>query len=102
MCGIAGIVDFDRKPVEPGLLLAMNQAIMHRGPDDEGYVIINPVTAQYRSYCGAISPAEIKQQLPAISAAGVVAGASIGLSHRRFSIIDLSAAAHQPCFFPEK
>lgn len=35
MCGIVGIVDFER-PVEPALLDRLNAAITHRGPDDAG------------------------------------------------------------------
>lgn len=45
----------------------MNQALIHRGPDDEGYYL-----------------SEI-DRLP-----------SVGLGHRRLSIIDLSSAGHQP------
>jgi asparagine synthase (glutamine-hydrolysing) len=38
MCGIAGIVDLSgRRPVPPGALQRMADAIVHRGPDDEGY-----------------------------------------------------------------
>jgi asparagine synthase (glutamine-hydrolysing) len=36
MCGIAGIVRFDGKPIEPATLDAMQRAIKHRGPDGEG------------------------------------------------------------------
>ncbi|MFO0973393.1 MAG: asparagine synthase (glutamine-hydrolyzing) [Phycisphaerae bacterium] len=35
MCGICGIVDFERA-VETGLLERMNRALVHRGPDDAG------------------------------------------------------------------
>lgn len=37
MCGIAGIVDLKGRPVERGLLKQMCDAMVHRGPDDEGY-----------------------------------------------------------------
>ena len=37
MCGIAGIVSLDKRPVDPGDLQRMCDAIIHRGPDDEGY-----------------------------------------------------------------
>jgi len=37
MCGIAGIVSLDKRPVDPGDLQRMCDAIVHRGPDDEGY-----------------------------------------------------------------
>jgi asparagine synthase (glutamine-hydrolysing) len=39
MCGIAGIVDLSgRRPLPPGILKRMADAIYHRGPDDDGYV----------------------------------------------------------------
>src|SRR6266498_1005515 len=37
MCGIAGILSLDGKPVRREELLWMCEAIAHRGPDDEGY-----------------------------------------------------------------
>lgn len=64
MCGIAGIVHFDGKPVEPEKLLCMSDIMAHRGPDGEG---------QWTS-------------------------GSVGLAHRRLSIIDLTAQANQPMF----
>jgi asparagine synthase (glutamine-hydrolysing) len=36
MCGIVGIVHRDESPVDAGLLGRMNEAIHHRGPDEEG------------------------------------------------------------------
>lgn len=37
MCGIAGILHFDReKTVDPGLLRNMERSLIHRGPDDAG------------------------------------------------------------------
>ena len=39
MCGIAGIVDLSgSRPVPPGILPRMADAIVHRGPDEEGYL----------------------------------------------------------------
>src|SRR2546422_762900 len=37
MCGIAGIVNKDGAPVDRELLARMNEAIRHRGPDDDGF-----------------------------------------------------------------
>lgn len=37
MCGIAGIVRHDRALVDRDLLGRMNEAIRHRGPDDDGF-----------------------------------------------------------------
>ena len=39
MCGIAGIIDLSgKRPVPPGILRRMADAIVHRGPDEEGYL----------------------------------------------------------------
>ena len=69
MCGIVGIVNSDGRPVDEPALRKMCAAIVHRGPDDEGfYVNRSPQT-------GSGSP--------------VHPTASIGLGIRRLSIIDL-------------
>ena len=39
MCGIAGILHFDGRAINPGLLLCMTRTLVHRGPDEEGYFI---------------------------------------------------------------
>src|SRR5438552_3082883 len=39
MCGIAGIFNFDRKPVIEEEVRAMCDAMVHRGPDDAGYYV---------------------------------------------------------------
>src|SRR5262249_11435821 len=36
MCGIAGIYNRDRRPVDKRLLKRMGDVLSHRGPDDEG------------------------------------------------------------------
>jgi len=67
MCGICGIVDNSAKAfINEERLRRMCGAMRHRGPDDEGVYIDK-----------AHNP-------------------SVGLGHRRLSIIDLSAAGHQP------
>jgi asparagine synthase (glutamine-hydrolysing) len=66
MCGICGIVDFNGQHVEFERLAVMRDTLLHRGPDDSGIVIFNDSRT------------------------------SVGLAHRRLSIIDLSTAAHQP------
>src|SRR3989338_1790913 len=37
MCGICGLLYFDGKPADRGALGAMTRALVHRGPDDEGF-----------------------------------------------------------------
>ena len=39
MCGIAGQVMADRRPVDPGLIQAMGLRLRHRGPDDSGVYV---------------------------------------------------------------
>src|SRR4029078_2290830 len=39
MCGIVGIVRNDGKPVDEQLLARMNDAIRHRGPDEDGFYV---------------------------------------------------------------
>jgi asparagine synthase (glutamine-hydrolysing) len=39
MCGIAGVIDLaGRRPVPPGVIRAMAGAIVHRGPDEDGFL----------------------------------------------------------------
>src|SRR5436190_8567165 len=37
MCGIAGVIYADGRPVDPALLKAMGDRLAHRGPDAEGF-----------------------------------------------------------------
>jgi asparagine synthase (glutamine-hydrolysing) len=64
MCGIVGIVRFDGTRVDQAELVAMNNSVAHRGPDDHGHLVEG----------------------------------GIGIAMRRLSIVDLSAAGHQPLF----
>ncbi|MFA5793500.1 MAG: asparagine synthase (glutamine-hydrolyzing) [Candidatus Brocadiia bacterium] len=66
MCGICGIYSLDKSGVNQSLVKRMNDQIIHRGPDDEGYWLS-------------------QNSVPFIA-----------LASRRLSIIDLSAAGHQP------
>ena len=81
MCGIAGIVDMRQERIDPGLLLRMSDSLSHRGPDDEGFVLFD---------------GKGRQDHPFVRNTGVRGSGSVGLAHRRLSIIDLSAQAAQP------
>ena len=39
MCGITGFVNLDGRAAEGELLTSMNEAIRHRGPDEDGYYL---------------------------------------------------------------
>lgn len=66
MCGICGIINYSGGEPEEKIIKRMCSNLTHRGPDDEGVYV------------------ERKEDL------------SVGLGHRRLSIIDLSALGHQP------
>lgn len=78
MCGICGKINFNSRPVNEALLKGMTSCLSHRGPDDGGIYLNNRQSAA--SY-----------ELSAMSYQP-----SVGLGHRRLSIIDLSPLAHQP------
>jgi asparagine synthase (glutamine-hydrolysing) len=81
MCGIVGIVNPNGRPSDAETLRNMCDAILHRGPDDEGY---------YVSHLSGTG-----------SGSGVHGSPSVGLGIRRLSIIDL-ATGKQPIHNEDK
>jgi asparagine synthase (glutamine-hydrolysing) len=65
MCGLTGFIDY-KFSGNREILNKMNSTLKHRGPDSEGYIILNEKECQ------------------------------IGLGHSRLSIIDLSSSGNQP------
>jgi asparagine synthase (glutamine-hydrolysing) len=98
MCGITGVIDLSGRAIDPTILKSMNDAIRHRGPDDEGYVLLHRTSGRSQSYAGPDSPEAVQASRPMLYPETSVAGADVGLTHRRFSIVDLSSAGHQPFF----
>lgn len=97
MCGISGYLDL-QNGVNCSVLQKMNDVIRHRGPDDEGYALIG---AQETAFCGGADTVP-GLGLPTLENASAEARPFLGLGHRRLSILDLSAAGHQPMSLPQQ
>ena len=69
MCGLVGFCSYQVGQFEQSTLKKMTDVLIHRGPDDAGYQLINQQEYQ------------------------------VGLGHRRLSILDLSSAGQQPMTF---
>ncbi len=100
MCGIAGLFDRNGR-ADLGRLHSMGQLLRHRGPDDEGLVLIDPVNGQSFTHGGADTPAAVfTSGLPWAPARSRGDSASaeygVGLVHRRLAIVDLEPTGHQP------
>src|SRR5579871_1449426 len=73
MCGIVGIVARGAA-VDPDTLERATRSLAHRGPDDEGTIILRETAPQ---------------------------AVEVGLGNRRLAILDLSPLGHQPMQDPE-
>jgi asparagine synthase (glutamine-hydrolysing) len=95
MCGIAGIFSPAGKPVESRLLVQMTNALRHRGPDDEGYILAHTASARTQPFRGKDTISPVTH--PDINNHALLGkNSNLGLGWRRLSIIDLSPTGHQP------
>lgn len=93
MCGILGI--FQQAPDRVDLAQARRAltSMRHRGPDDEGYLLVNSAEGMIQP-CGG----EDTNRQAGLPDLGRYAGGNFNvvLGHRRLSIIDLTPQGHQP------
>ena len=103
MCGITGIYHLDGKTVSREAVQRATKVLAHRGPDDEGYVFIDTRDNVYKTASGKDTPDAVRmsrflyspgQEIQSISAGA--ANINLAFGYRRLSIVDLSAAGHQP------
>jgi len=73
MCGICGVISEDKSEIEPAVRFMMN-AMVHRGPDDEGFELL-----KFDDHD---------------------AGPGVGFGFRRLAILDLTLTGHQPMYNP--
>lgn len=97
MCGIGGIFIPSGKAIKADLLLKMNQQIRHRGPDDEGLLMINTLDGRLRN---AYGPDTDPKLIDSLAPPENDISANLGFAFRRLSILDLSANGHQPMSSP--
>jgi asparagine synthase (glutamine-hydrolysing) len=92
MCGVLAIWNRDGAPVDLAALQRGSAAMRHRGPDDEGYVLIDTQTGRAVACRGRETRADVS--LPALDS--VRGPFDLALGHRRLAIIDRSRDGHQP------
>lgn len=103
MCGITGYVSFKAVLLNALAVIGMTDALEHRGPDDEGYLMANFRTAAASAVGGKrTDPACVGKQF-IHSPREILCDAKLSsrpfdvmLGHRRLSILDLSPLGHQP------
>jgi asparagine synthase (glutamine-hydrolysing) len=98
MCGIVALYS-RRGPLAAETLRAVQAAVRHRGPDDEGIVCFRGADLAPAVLGGADTPRTVHAaglSYTPLSGDAEAAGASLALAHRRLSIIDLSPTGHQP------
>lgn len=111
MCGICGVIGGDPVVVAPAVSRMMG-AMVHRGPDDQGYEEL-PLTAEGQAAMGTADrrhnvgnhAAADGHRGGSRAAAGMLAAGCggypvAGFGFRRLSILDLTSAGHQPMFNP--
>jgi asparagine synthase (glutamine-hydrolysing) len=97
MCGIAGIYNTNGEPVDKLRLVKMTEIIRHRGPDDEGYLLVSTIENKSQHCKGTDTISDLQRTLPNVRD-GIPANLAFGF--RRLSIIDLSEKGHQPMSNP--
>ncbi len=103
MCGIAGILSFDCQSLPFSNIQMMTDAMRHRGPDDEGFTFFKDDSEHARIVGGNDTPEEVFSSSNPFHPNERFAGKTpedtfLAFGHRRLSILDRSAAGHQPMF----
>ena len=93
MCGILGVLQAGGESVDLAAVRRGSYLLRHRGPDDEGYLLVDTGAGTATPCAGEDTDRLL--DLPAVSerADGHY---DLVLAHRRLSILDLSTAGHQP------
>jgi asparagine synthase (glutamine-hydrolysing) len=101
MCGLVGYFSPTRTRTALGPLAEAAALLRHRGPDDEGYAAYDLAGGGQRSWSGPDSPRPVRDRLPELGPASGMPH-NLALGFRRFSIVDLTPAGHQPFWNEEQ
>ncbi len=95
MCGIAGIARHpDNQQFDLASLIKASEALVHRGPDDEGHIILSD--GEVVQLAGKQTQREWTATHSVQNITECRKPFAVGLLHRRLSIIDTGASGHQP------
>ena len=107
MCGIAGIINLtENDAYQAQNIHRMTNKIRHRGPDDEGFLLIDKTGCQL--FLGDDTPshdaqAQLADNYPTEHIKNAYQlHSNIAFGHRRLSIIDLTFAGHQPMSYLDR
>ncbi|MDI7261499.1 MAG: asparagine synthase (glutamine-hydrolyzing) [Thermodesulfobacteriota bacterium] len=89
MCGIAGIYSYEGGK-RSEWIKRMTHSLLHRGPDDEGFLAANFESGKAYPLTGKES------KVPGLRLEEFNVPVHLFLGHRRLSILDLSPSGHQP------
>jgi asparagine synthase (glutamine-hydrolysing) len=93
MCGIFGIWNLDGQLVEPHVLKWATNRMRHRGPDDEGYLLVDPKSGDTQACAGKDTDTRLKLQPLEFFHSNRF---SLAFGFRRLAILDLTPLGHQP------
>ncbi|MBM4447580.1 MAG: asparagine synthase (glutamine-hydrolyzing) [Chloroflexi bacterium] len=106
MCGIAGIVSLNRRPIEPYSIKSMCDVVAYRGPDDAGYVLVSLGNGREKSGNLRIELTDNDFKHKNVHLTSIESDYAkreiednrwhLALGHRRLAVIDLTPKAHQP------
>jgi asparagine synthase (glutamine-hydrolysing) len=98
MCDLCGFVA--PSPIAASAILAITNLARHRGPDDEGYLLVREPGSAPELLGGADTPAEAYRSGAPFAPTSAITTSdhpvTLAFGHRRLSILDLSVLGHQP------
>ncbi len=99
MCGIFGYWEQKQSVWDQAILHQAVTSLRHRGPDDEGYLLVDTRSGCCIEASGEDTIPEIRH--PYISQMSPEKKYNLALGFRRLSILDLSPTGHQPMGTPD-